>query len=57
METYILVSFWIGAVSIFLRCVLLSVGKYPREITFGMDVGGVLVSLPFLIWAGILLWG
>lgn len=57
MELYIKVSFWIGAVALVLRLLLMCVATYPRqqEYSLGSDVAAVILQIGFGVWAGILL--
>ena len=57
METYIQVSFWLSTTLFVLRLMIMSVEHYPRKVNFNTDVASVIMSIPFIIWAGILLWG
>lgn len=58
MELYIKVQFWITLITIFIRCLAMGLLSWPhkKEITLGEYIGSVIVSLGFLIWAGIVLW-
>ena len=57
MELYIQVSFWVGGVALFLRCFVLALCPYPRDVSANSDIAGAIVSVPFLLWAAYLLWG
>lgn len=58
MELYVIVSFWMGVLSLVLRALVMGVKTWPhtRTESLGEYVGGTLLSLAFTIWAGIVLW-
>jgi hypothetical protein len=57
MRTYILISFWIGIVGMVIRVLIMAVREYPykKTVSLGEEVAGCLLSLGFIIWAGLLL--
>ena len=58
MELYIKVSFWMGVVCLVLRVLTMAVREWPHKKTesLGEYVGGTILSLAFVVWAGIVLW-
>ena len=58
MELYIKVSFWLGVVSLVLRVIIMAFREWPRQRTqtLGEYVGEAILTLAFVVWAGIVLW-
>jgi len=56
MEFFIKVYFWIALISIVLRFINLGYTDYPRKIERGTDAIGLMLSIPFVIWALYLIW-
>jgi hypothetical protein len=57
MELFIKVYFWIAAVGFVIRLLGLGFASYPREVSKGCDAVSAIISIPFLLWSAILLWG
>ena len=59
MENYILVSFWMGAITVFLKLGLMAVSDFPRTevVTLGRTVAEAILCIGFTVWAGFLLLG
>lgn len=57
MELYVKVSFWLMALSVFVRLIQLSVADYPRkqEYKIGFDIAVLIEKCIFMAWAGALL--
>ena len=56
MELFIKVNFWLYVVGLILRIIVLGYADYPRKIEKGSDVVGIIIVIPFLMWAAHLLW-
>ena len=58
MRIFILVSFWLFVLTIFLRVIVLMGSDYPRTQTYklGTDIVRLLEAIGFAIWAAIVLW-
>ena len=57
MELFIKVYFWIALVGVFLKMICVGWVPYPRNVDRGTDVISVIFGIPFIVWAGWLLWG
>lgn len=57
MELYIQVSFWMAAVGIVLRMIIVANASYPRttETSLGSDLIQVITTIGFAFWAGSLI--
>lgn len=57
MKSYIMVSFIMGCICISIRMLFILCLKYPRttKSTLSSDVGVMLTSIGFAIWAGVLI--
>lgn len=58
MELYIKVSFWMMLFSLIIRVITMAVRTWPhqKQETLGEYVGATILSMGFLVWAGIVLW-
>ncbi len=57
VHTYVTVSFYLGLIASVIRTLVMACVEYPRKrsVNLGEDVAGSLLSIGFLVWAGILL--
>ena len=58
MELYIKVSFWLGVTMLIVRTITMGVRSWPHQKTetLGEYIGATILSLAFIIWAGVVLW-
>lgn len=57
MEQFIKAFFWIAIIGEIIRILLIGYSPYPRKIDKDADIISAIISIPFLIWSAILLWG